>query len=52
MKSLNQAPTAINKASTDTVLWEFSKEGKMSSHFGKNRERLQRVDIWVETKDG
>lgn len=50
MKSLNQAPTAINKASTDKILWEFSKEGKMSSHLGKIEKGFKELTFGLRLK--
>lgn len=49
MKSLNQAPTAVYKSSTDKALWELSKEGEKSSHLGEINKGFKRVDIWAET---
>lgn len=41
-KYLNQAPTAINKGSTDKALG-VSKEGEMSSHLGKIKKDFKEL---------
>lgn len=49
MKSLNQAPMAINKGNTDKAQWELGKEGKIPSHLGEIKKSFKGVDIWAET---
>ena len=42
-KSLNQAPTAINKGSTAKAPWELIKEGEMASHLGEIKKGFKEL---------